>query len=80
MTNVIDLNSRRAETAEAMHSRDAADTLAHLANTADAMRELLRACSKEATAGALTAARMALATAVVTMLGPDWELARYGDN
>ncbi len=92
MTNVIDLSQRRAavrdavhsdnsvEGAAAPHSHDAADTLAHLANTADAIREMLGACSKEATAGALEKAKMTLAFAVVTMLGPDWELARHGDE
>ena len=92
MTNVIDLSRRRAAAREAVpsdnsvkgaaapHSSDVADTLTHLANTADAIREMLGACSKEATAEALEKARMTLAFAVVTMPGPDWELARYGDE
>lgn len=69
-----------ASSAEAAHSRCVADTLIHLANTGDAIQELLRACSREVAAGALERAKMALALAVVTMLGPDWELARYGDE
>lgn len=80
MTNIIDLNSHRAETTKAAHSRDVNDTLRQLANTADAVRDMLRACSEEVTVGALRDAKMRLAFAVALMLGPGWRLTCGDDD
>lgn len=79
MTNIIDLSSHRAETTKAAHSRDVTDTLRQLSNTADAVRDMLRACSEKAAAGALSDAKMRLAFAVALMLGPGWRLS-YSDD
>lgn len=85
MTNVIDLNARRTQAAAAVaqaaalaQAAHASDTIAHIANTADAVRAMLRACSEEVTTGALDAARLSLAGAALAMLGPGWELRHNG--
>lgn len=80
LTNIIDLSSRRAETTKAAHSRDVNDTLRQLSNTADAVRDMLRACSEEVTVGALRDAKMRLAFAVTLMLGQGWRLSHSDDD
>jgi hypothetical protein len=75
MTNVIDLNTHRAAHTRGVDDADAsAALLAHLANTADVMRDMLRLTTEAVTAGALEDARRYLAFAAVAMLGPGWEL------
>jgi hypothetical protein len=80
LSNIIDLNARRAEATEAAHSSDVADALRQLSNTADAVRDMLRACSEEVTAGALRDAKMRLAFAAALMLGPGWRLSCGDDD
>ncbi len=69
MTNIIDLDAERI--ARLTH---APDTLAHLANTADALRDMLRLSAEAVTSGAIEDARHHLAAAALLMLGPGWEV------
>ena len=80
LSNIIDLNSHRAETTKAAHSRDVTDALRQLSNTADAVRDMLRACSEEVTAGALRDTKMRLAFAAALVLGPGWRLSHSDDD
>jgi hypothetical protein len=76
MTNVIDLNTHLAAHTRGVDDADDADAsaelLAHLANTADAMRYMLQLSAEAVTAGALEDARRYLALAATAMLGPGW--------
>ena len=78
MTNIVDLNTYRAAHTRGADDAEDADAsaalLAHLIDTADVMRDMLRLSTEAVTAGALEDARRYLAFAAVAMLGPGWEL------
>lgn len=77
MTNIIDLKTwRAARTSTLADTVQASDAGAHLANTASAIREMLRCSADAVAAGALDEARIKLAAAALLMLGPGWELRR----
>jgi hypothetical protein len=78
MAEIIDIHSRRAVASNTVRFPHATDSLTHIANTANAMSALLRACKEQVAEGALDAARIQLVGAALAMLGPGWELRHTG--